>query len=92
MHKIRQGHTRWRLDTICGRDGLPSYVWMYRCLVTKVTWCAVHYFDGYDHRCTSHWAWMQMHKTQRKAWREAIRMTEETTRIRVAEYAEAWEE
>lgn len=92
MRRIKQGHTRWRLDVICGRDGHADVVYVYECIVVKSTWCAVHYFDGHNHRITSHWGWMQMYQTRRKAWRAAWRMVDETNRIRGAEYVAAWQE
>ena len=92
MRRIKQGQTRWRLDVICGHGGHADLVYVYQCIVERVTWCAVHYFDGHERRITSHWGWMQMYQTYRKAWRAAWRMVGETNRIRGAEYVAAWQE
>ena len=77
---------------IRGHGGHADLVYVYECIVTKETWCAVHYFDGHDHRITSHWGWMQMYPTRRKAWRAAWRMVRRTDSIRGAEYVAAWSE
>lgn len=77
---------------IRGHGGHADIVYVYECIVTKETWCAVHYFDGHNHRVTSHWGWMQMYPTRRKAWRAAWRMVHRTDSIRGAEYVTAWSE
>lgn len=90
MKKIRQGHARWRLTTICGNGGHADLVYMHQCCVTRVDQFSVSYFDGEEHRRTSHWAWMQFYPTQRKAMRAAWKQVQLTDAIRSEEYAEAW--
>lgn len=92
MRKIRQGQTRWRLTAICGPDGHANLVYVHQCYVTRVDWCSVSYFDGEEYRRTSHWGWMQMYPTQRKAVRAAWKQVRETDRVRNEEYAKAWNE
>lgn len=92
MRTIKQGHTRWRLDTFCGPDGRPERVYVVQCYCTKVREFSVEYHDGLERRMTSHWAWKQMYPTFRKAMREAILQCKETDVIRDAEYMAGWEE
>jgi len=92
MKKIRQGHSRFRLEVVCGSDGLADLVYVYHCVAMKVRQFSVEYFDGHDRRLTSHWAWLQMYPTRRKAWAAALKMVYTTDSIRGAEYVKAWKE
>lgn len=92
MRRIRQGQSRWRLDVICGNGGHADVVYIYHCIVMKVGVFSIRYFDGHEARQTSHWGWLQMYPTRRKAWAAAWRMVRKTDSIRNAEYVEAWRE
>lgn len=90
MKRIRQGQTRWALRPEHGHGGLVERVFVHTCTVTRVCWGYVEYFDGFQHRSTSHWGWLMMERTRRRAWARAWAMVRHTDRVRDAEYLEAW--
>lgn len=91
MKRIRQGQTRWALRPVHGHGGLVDQVYVLTCTVTRVSWSLVEYFDGQHHRSTSHWGWLQMGATRRRAWAKAWAMVRHTDAVRGEQFAAAWD-